>query len=83
MSIAGKTFCITGKIDYPGGRAALQQYITANGGFNTSSVTRDVDYLITSDPHSGSLKNKAAQALGCTPISETEFFKMIEGGEDS
>ena len=75
-AVAGKTFCITGKVDFPGKRAALQAYISSLGGYNASSVTNRVDYLITNDTESGSAKNKSAAALGVKVISEDEFLEM-------
>jgi DNA ligase (NAD+) len=78
--LEGKTFCITGAVEFPGKRSALQDYISSLGGCCVSSVTRKVDYLITNTPNSGSNKNKAALAFGCKVISEAQFMRMARGG---
>ena len=76
--LSGLTFCITGPVDYPGKRAALQAYISSLGGKNASAVTKNVQYLITNTPNSGTSKNKAAQALGCKIISEDGFMRLVQ-----
>jgi len=78
MGIEGKVFCITGKIEYPGGRSALMQYISEKGGLTSNMVTSSVDYLITTDPYCGSNKNRKAKEFGVKPISEEDFIRMCE-----
>ncbi|GHU95419.1 hypothetical protein FACS1894208_08200 [Clostridia bacterium] len=76
--LSGLTFCVTGAVTFPGKRAALQSYISDLGGRNASSVTKNVDYLITNTPNSGSSKNKAAQSMGCQVISEATFMRLVK-----
>jgi DNA ligase (NAD+) len=62
---------ITGKLSK--GRKELALEFEKYGIEVASSVSKDVDYLITDDPNSGSSKNTAAQKLGIKVISETGF----------
>lgn len=75
-TVVGKTFCITGRVNYPGKRAALQSYISRLGGYNADNIYYGVDYLITNDPFSGSTKNREAKAIGCKVITEEQFMEM-------
>jgi len=75
-TVKGKTFCITGRVTYPGLRAGLQAYIRSLGGYNADKVDYGVDYLITNDPFSGSTKNKEAKRIGCSVITEEQFLEM-------
>lgn len=70
---AGKTFCITGKLEHFDNRAALVYDIEIHGGKVVSSVTKKTDYLITNDKTSGSSKNKAAAKHGTKIITEAEY----------
>lgn len=75
--LAGKTFCITGKlVSYPN-RDALVADIENNSGIIVSSVTAKTNYLITNDKTSGSSKNKAAEKFGTKIITEKEFIDML------
>jgi len=76
--IAGKTFCISGKVSFPGFREGLQQFILSLGGLVSSEVTKSVDYLITNDPYSLSKKNRQAHKLGCSIITEEYFLAMAD-----
>lgn len=72
----GKTFCVTGKLDYFANRDALVAEIEKNGGKVVSSVTSNTDYLITNDRGSGSSKLKKAAQFGTNIISEKDFLEM-------
>ena len=76
--LEGLTFCVTGKIDFPGARTALGEYIKSLGGKMASSVTKNTNYLITNTPNSGSAKNQAAIKLGCKVIPEKAFYLLVE-----
>lgn len=73
-SLDGKSFCFTGAMEYK--RKDLQEMVTRNGGTNSDSVTRDLDYLVMQDPDSTSGKAKKARTLGIKLISPEEFLKM-------
>ncbi|MEN6364856.1 MAG: hypothetical protein ABFC81_07250, partial [Rectinema sp.] len=47
-----------------------------SGGTVKSSVTRDLDYLVTNDPGSGSDKNRKAKAYGVTILDEAAFLAL-------
>ena len=75
-SVREKTFCITGRVGYPGSRAGLQSYIRSLGGYTVDKVEYGVDYLITNNPFSGSTKNNEANRIGCSVITEDQFLEM-------
>jgi DNA ligase (NAD+) len=68
------TFVITGDISRFKNRRELQNFIEANGGKTTGSVTEKTNFLINNDAHSTSGKNKNAQKLGVKIITEENFF---------
>lgn len=76
-TLAGLTFCITGKLKRVKNREELVSIIEQNGGKFIKSVSKNVKYLINNDSMSGTAKNKEAQALGIPIITEEEFFEMI------
>lgn len=75
--VAGKTFCITGKLIHHANREELVTEIENNGGKWIDSVSSKTDYLINNDTESTSGKNKKAKELGIPIISEESFLNMI------
>lgn len=75
--VAGKTFCITGKLHIWANREELVKEIENNGGTWVDSVSSKTNYLINNDVNSTSGKNKKAHELGIPIISEDEFMNMI------
>lgn len=73
-ALAGKTFCITGKLVSFPNRDALVADIESKSGIVVSSVTAKTDYLITNDKTSGSSKNKEAEKHGTKIITEIEYI---------
>lgn len=71
------TFCITGALSRP--RKEFEALITSKGGKLASSVTKNVNYLVTDNPESGSSKNVKAKQLGVPVINEEEFLRIING----
>ena len=71
--------CITGKLSVP--RADFEDILTSNGCSLASSVSKNVNYLITNEPDSGSSKNKRARELNIPIMSEEEFLKFLGIGE--
>ncbi|MBR4792228.1 MAG: hypothetical protein IK038_14000 [Bacteroidaceae bacterium] len=76
-SLTGKSFCFTGAMEYK--RKDLQDMVTAQGGTNLDSVTKNLTYLVIADPNSTSGKAKKARDLGITLISPEQFLEMVNG----
>ena len=73
--LSGKSFCFTGAMEYK--RKDLQDMVTAQGGTNFDSVTKNLTYLVIADPNSTSGKAKKARDLGITLISPEQFLEMV------
>lgn len=69
VSDLGKV-AITGKLSVK--RADFEKELRS-AGYTVGDITKDTKYLITDDPNSSSSKNKKADALGITKITELEF----------
>jgi len=82
-AVAGKSFCFTGELTTMK-RADAEKLVRDAGGFVKSSVTKDLDYLVTNDPGSGSEKNRKAHELSINIIDEAQFLAMLgrEGNSD-
>ena len=76
-SLTGKSFCFTGAMEYK--RKDLQAMVTAHGGTNLDSVTKNLAYLVIADPDSTSGKAKKARELGIALISPEQFLEMANG----
>ncbi len=73
----GKTFVVTGNVNYYQNRDALKADIEAHGGKVVGSVSTKTDYLINNDVNSTSSKNKKAKSLNIPIVSEEQFLQMI------
>lgn len=69
----GLKVCITGKIELFKNRDEFVAALEARGHSFASSVSKDLDILVTNDPFSGSSKNKKATELGKPIMTEREF----------
>ncbi len=78
-TLGGKSFCITGSLTRP--RKELEVMIADAGGQMSTSVTKDLDYLVIADPGSRSSKAEKARRYGTTLIDEETLLRMIETGE--
>lgn len=74
--LAGKTFCITGKLNHFPNRDALVEQIEKLGGKVVTGVSAKTNYLITNDKDSGSSKNQKAAKFGTKILSEAEFVAL-------
>jgi DNA ligase (NAD+) len=72
---SGKTFVLTGKLEYYK-RSEAKQRIESLGGTVTGSVSKKTDYVIAGSD-AGSKLDKA-QELGIPVLSEEEFRKLLE-----
>ena len=70
----GLTFVITGDVHHYKNRDELKAYIESQGGKVSGSVSGKTSYLINNDVTSTSGKNKKANDLGISIISEDEFI---------
>lgn len=61
---------ITGKLSIK--RADFERQLRS-AGYTVGDITKDTKFLITDDPNSSSSKNKKADQLGITKITEQEF----------
>jgi DNA ligase (NAD+) len=71
-SITGKSFLITGTLSRP--RADVEDEIRSKGGIVSSSVSKNLDYLIAGEKAGSKLAK--AQGLGVKVISETEYENL-------
>lgn len=71
---AGLTFVITGELRVFRNRDAFIAHVEAQGGKVTGSVSKKTDYLVCTDPLSGSSKHQKALSLGIPVLSEDEFI---------
>lgn len=78
--LEGKSFAITGSLEYFENRNQLKEKIEALGGKVTGSVTGKTYALINNDATSNSSKNKKARELGVEIMTEREFLdKYVTG----
>ena len=75
-SLTGKSFCFTGTLSSMS-RSEAQDRVRAAGGVVRSGVTKDLTYLVTNEPGSGSSKNRKAAELGVRVIGEQEFLSLL------
>ena len=71
----GLTFVITGKVSVFKNRDAFTEYVEAQGGKVSGSVSKKTSYLVNNDASSTSSKNQKARELGIPIISEEEFIE--------
>ena len=74
----GKTFCITGSLQFYKNRAELVSIIESFGGKVTNSVSNNTDYLINNNKESISSKNIKAKKLNIPILTENDFKNMIK-----
>jgi DNA ligase (NAD+) len=77
VPLKGYSFCFTGELKSIK-RNEAEERIKTLGGSAKSSVVKDLSYLVTNDPKSGSGKNKKAHKLGVPIISEEQFLSLLE-----
>ncbi len=70
---AGLSFCFTGEL-FSMKRQEAENLVRSLGGEAKSSVTKNLSFLVTNEPGSGSAKNRRAAELGIPIISEEEFL---------
>jgi len=78
VPLKGLSFCFTGELKQMKRNQAAEK-VKALGGAVKSAVVKDLSYLVTNDPESGSSKNLKARELGVKIIDEEDFLKLIQG----
>jgi DNA ligase (NAD+) len=76
LPLEGVSFCFTGELTTMK-RQEAEAKVKALGGSAKSSVVKDLSYLVTNTPKSGSAKNQKARELGIPIIDETAFRELI------
>jgi DNA ligase (NAD+) len=71
------SFCFTGELSSMK-RNAAEEKVKVLGASTKSSVGKDLSFLVTNDPESGSAKNKKAQSLGIPIIDEKSFLAILD-----
>jgi len=71
--VSGKSFCITGSLNFYANRDELKEFIEQKGGKVTGSVTSKTTCLINNDITSNSSKNKKAKELNVPILTEEDF----------
>lgn len=72
--LSGQSFCFTGAMAQP--RSYYQALVTKNGGKNSSTVNKDLSFLVCNE-NKGSSKSVKAEKFGVKVISEFDFMKKI------
>lgn len=78
QSLGGKTFVITGSLNYFENRDTLKELLEAKGAKVAGSVSKKTSFLVNNDMESTSSKNKKAKELGIPIINEEDLIKMME-----
>ena len=76
-SLEGKTFVITGSLEYFPNRGECKERIEQSGGRVSGSVSKNTDFLVNNDSSSSSSKNKKAKELGIPIITEQELLELL------
>jgi len=74
--LRGFSFCFTGELSSLK-RGEAEERIKALGASAKTSVVKDLSFLVTNDPGSGSGKNKKARELGIPIIDEEQFLALL------
>ena len=80
--IRGRGFCFSQRtisfngLELPIGYA--QWFVSSNGGFNHTNVTKTTHYLVCDDPTVGTTKTRMAKKYGIPIITGNQFFEMVK-----
>jgi DNA ligase (NAD+) len=77
LPLRGCSFCFTGEL-VSMKRKEAEEKIKALGGSVKTSVVKDLSFLVTNDPESGSAKNVKARGLGVAIIDEARFLELLK-----
>lgn len=76
LALKGLSFCFTGELASMK-RGEAEEKIRGLGASAKSSVVKDLSFLVTNDPESGTGKNKKARELGIALIDEKTFLAIL------
>jgi len=79
--LRGMTFCFTGPLNSIT-RDQAKSLLEEHGGIFKNSVTKNLNYLVTNTPSSGSDKNIKAKEYSIKIITEEQFLKLIQKSKD-
>jgi DNA ligase (NAD+) len=74
-----RTFCFTGALPRP--RKEYEDLVEQHGGQVLSGVTKDLDFLVMSDPNSASTKAEKARKYGTNCIDADQFMALVARAE--
>lgn len=77
LPFSGYSFCFTGELTTIK-RKEAEFLVLKLGGSIKSSVVKDLSFLVTNTPDSGSSKNVKAREFSIPIINEAVFFQMID-----
>jgi DNA ligase (NAD+) len=77
LPLKGLSFCFTGELASMK-RGEAEERIRALGAQAKSSVVKNLTFLVTNDPGSGSAKNRKARELGASIIDEARFLAILK-----
>jgi DNA ligase (NAD+) len=75
--LKGFSFCFTGELSSMK-RNQAEERVKALGGSAKPSVVKDLSFLVTNDPESGSGKSRKARGLGIPVLGEDDFRALLE-----
>ncbi len=76
LKLSRLSLCFTGKLNTMS-RDDARNLVSQHGGKFTTTISKNVNYLVTNTPHSGTSKNQKAQSLGISIITEQEFLDLL------
>lgn len=74
--LRGLSFCFTGELSSLK-RSEAEARVKRLGGLAKSAVVKDLSFLVTNDPSSGSSKNEKARKLGVRILDEDAFLALL------
>jgi DNA ligase (NAD+) len=77
LPLRGRSFCFTGELAAMK-RKEAEERIKALGASAKTSVTKDLSFLVTNNPESGSAKNAKARELGVAILDEGQFLALLQ-----
>ena len=76
--LTGLSFCITGKMKSGRKRSVIEAWVKGHGGL-IKGVDKNLSYLVTDTPDSGSSKNKKADKYNIPKITEAQLYQLVDG----